>query len=101
MFLQEVKQRKKNLVIGCIDCRKALDMVPYSYVAGNLNTMGIAKNMVSFLGKTMNFWKVKPTCGAETLKEVPIERERFFKGCAISVAVCNYPYTSNTHTENS
>ena len=29
--------------------------------------------MVKFLGKTMKFWRVELTCGAETLGAVPIK----------------------------
>ena len=40
----------------------------------SLNMMGIAKNVVKFLGKTMKSWRVELTCGSETLGEVPIKR---------------------------
>ena len=39
--------------------------------------MGIAKNVVNFLGKTMKYWRVELTCGSETLGEVPIKRQLF------------------------
>ena len=51
MFLQEVKQRKKNLAMGWINYRKAYDMVPYSLVVESLNNLGIAKNVVNVVGK--------------------------------------------------
>ena len=31
----------------------------------------------------MNFWKVEPDCGTETLKEIPIKRE-IFQGNTLS-----------------
>ena len=43
----------------------------------SLNMMGIAKNVVNFLGKTMKYWRVELTCGSETLGEVPIKRQLF------------------------
>ena len=39
--------------------------------------MGIAKNVVNFLGKTMKYWRVELTCSSETLGEVPIKRQLF------------------------
>ena len=45
--------------------------------------MAIAKNVVNFLGKTMNSWSVELTCGSETLGEVPIMRG-IFQGDALS-----------------
>ena len=44
--------------------------------------MGIAKNVVTFLGKTIKSWRVKLTCVAETLGEVPIKRG-IFQGDAL------------------
>ena len=42
----------------------------------------------------MKFWREELTCGAETLREVPIKRG----GCAITDAVRNCSHTSDTHT---
>ena len=59
-----------------IDDQIAYDMVPHSWVIESLNIMGIAKNMVRFLEKTMKSWSVELTCGAETLRK-PIKRGTF------------------------
>ena len=42
--------------MGWIDYWKA--MVPHSWVIESLNMMGIVKNGVTFLGKTMKSWRV-------------------------------------------
>ena len=84
ILLQRVKQRKKYLKMGWIDYWKAYDMVPHSWVIESLNTMGIAKNMVNFSGKTIDSWKVQLTCGSETLGKVPIKRG-IFQGNALSL----------------
>ena len=52
-------------------------MVPYSWMIENLNMLGIPKNVMSFLGKTMKSWRVELTCGSETLGEVSIKRGIF------------------------
>ena len=83
MLLWEVKRRKKNLAMGWIDYRKAYDVVPNFWVIESLNMMGIVKNVVNFLGKTMMSWGVKLTCGAETFWEIPIKRV-IFQGDALS-----------------
>ena len=51
MLHWEVKQKKKNLVMGWMDYQKAYDMVPHSRVIESLNMMGIAKNVVNFFGE--------------------------------------------------
>ena len=44
---------------------------------------GHSKNVVNVLGKVMKCWRVEPTCGSETLGEVPIKR-RIFQGDALT-----------------
>ena len=58
-------------------------MVPHSWVIGSLNMMGIAKNVVIFLGKTMKSWRVELTRGFKTLREGLIKR-KIFQGDALS-----------------
>ena len=84
MLRQELTQRKKNLVMGWINYQKAYDMVLYSWVIESLNMMGIAKNVMNFLEKTMKSWKMESTCGAEILREVTIKRE-ILQGNALSL----------------
>ena len=83
MLLQEVKRRKKNLVIEWISYWKAYDMAPHSWVAESLNMMGIAKNVVNFLWKMIKSWRVELSFDAETLGEVPLKRG-IFQGDALS-----------------
>ena len=52
-------------------------MVPHSWVIESLNMMGIAKNVVNFLGKTMKSLRVELICCSETLAEVPRKRGIF------------------------
>ena len=79
MLLQEAKRRKKSLAMRWTNYRKAYEMVPGSWVIESLNMIGIAKNVVNVLGKTIKWWRVELTCGAETLGEVPIKREIFHR----------------------
>ena len=63
--------------------------------------MAIAKNVVNFWGKTMKSWRVELICGSEITWGSTYKERDFSRGCAITVTVCNYPHTSDTHTENS
>ena len=99
MLLQEVKRRMKNLAMGWIDYRKAYDMVPHSLVIESLKMMGIAKNVVKFLGKMVKSWRVELTCGSETLGEVPIKRG-IFQGDALSPLHHTIPLTHILRTAN-
>ena len=86
-----------------IDYRKAYGMVPHSWVIENLTMMGIVKNVVNFLGKTMKSRRVELTCGAETLGEVTIKRGTF-QGDALSpllFVIALIPLTHILRTANS
>ena len=45
-------------------------MVPWFWLIERINMVGIAKNVVNVFGKTINFWRVDVTCGADTPGEV-------------------------------
>ena len=51
MLLQEVKQRKKNLAMGCIDYQKAYDMVAPLLGNRKLKYDGHRKKCGKFCGK--------------------------------------------------
>ena len=63
--------------------------------------MGIAKNVVNFLGKKMNSLRVEPICGAKNTHGSTYKERNFPRGCAITITVCDCPETSNTYAENS
>ena len=58
--------------------------------------MGIAKNVVNFLGKMMKSWRVELVYGAETLKEVPINRG-IFQGDVVSLLLLVFALIPLTH----
>ena len=100
MLLQEVKRRKKNLAMGWMNYRKAYDMVPHSWLIESLHMMGIAKNVVNFLGKKMKTWRVELTCGAETLGEVPKKRGIFQGDAPLLFVIALIPLTHILRTVN-
>ena len=54
-------------------------------------------NVVNFLRKVMKSWKVELICGAETLREVPINR-RTFQGDALSPLLFAFTFIPLIHT---
>ena len=64
--------------------------------------MGIAKNVVNLLGKTMKSWMVELNFGSKTLGEVPVKRG-IFQGDALSplfFVVALIPLTHILRTAN-
>ena len=78
--IEEVKSENKNLVIAWIDYKKAYDMVPHSWIIECLDLFGVAKNIKSLLGNSMEKWKVMLCSGNSELGEVEIRRGIFQEG---------------------
>ena len=96
MILREVKVKKKSLAISWIDYRKAFDIMPHSWILECLHILGVNHSLLSFLGKTMNNWRVELTCANKHLREVKIKRG-IFQGDALSTllfVITFFPLTS-------
>ena len=52
-ILNESKTRRKNLPMAWIDCKKAYDMVPQSWVINCLKMYKILHEVINFIDKTM------------------------------------------------
>ena len=91
MVLQEVKRRKKNLAMEWINYWKPYKLAQ-SWGIESLNMIGIAKNVVNLLGKTIRFWRVELTFTAKTLAEVPIKKG-IFQGDALLFVITLIPLT--------
>ena len=78
-------------------------MVPWFWLIEMINMMGIAKNVVNVFGKTINFWRVDLTCGADTPGEVRTKKGGIFQGVVLSpllyiiflIPLIHIPTTSN------
>ena len=53
IILREAKQRKRSLVMGWINYRKAFDMIPHSWILNCLKMMGINKKIQILLDNNM------------------------------------------------
>ena len=76
-ILNESKIRRKNLAMAWIDYKKAYDTVPQSWVIHCLKMYKISHEVINFIEKTMQTWRVDLTAGGRSLAETKIQRGIF------------------------
>ena len=81
--MKDCKNRKKNLVMGWIDYKKAYDMVPHSWIRSVLEILRISNNVSRFIEGSMDKWKTVLESGGQQLGEVRIKRG-IFQGDSLS-----------------
>ena len=91
--------KEEELSNGMHWLTESLRPCPHSWVMESLNMTRIAKNVVNLLEKTMKFWWVKLTCGAERLGEVPIKRGIFQGDALPPLLFVPSPYLWHTYWE--
>ena len=75
--LKNCKRRKTNLNMAWIDYKKAYDMVPHSWIIKTLKMVGVADNIIDFIGKSMIDWKTNLFSDGKPLGTVNINRGIF------------------------
>ena len=70
-------KRRTNLAITWIDCRKAYDSVPHSWILECLDMLGSADNVRIFLEKIMKKWKILLNSNGSDLCRVAVNRGIF------------------------
>ena len=84
-ILNESKNRRKNLAMAWIDCKKAYDMVPQSSIINCLKMYKISHETINFIEKKHENWRVELTAGGgKGLTEKKIQRG-IFQGNALSL----------------
>ena len=73
-ILNESKTRRKNLAMALIDYKKANDMVPKSWIIHCLKIYKISHEVINFIEKTMQTWRVELTVGGRSLAETKVQR---------------------------
>ena len=63
---------------------KAYDMIPQSWIINYLKTYKISDEVINFIKKTMNTWRVELTAGGRSFAEAKIQRG-IFQGDALSL----------------
>ena len=79
----ESKTRRKNLAMAWIDYKKAYDMSPQSWILHSLKIYKILHEVINFIEKTMQTWRVELTAGGRSLAETKIQRG-IFQGDTLS-----------------
>ena len=79
----ESKTRQKNLAMAWIDYKKAYDMVLQSWILHCLKMYKILHEVINFIEKTMQTWRVELTAEGRSLAETKIQRG-IFQGVALS-----------------
>ena len=76
-ILKESKTRRKNLAMAWIDYKKAYGMVPQIWIIHCLKMYKISHEVINFIEKTMQTWRVELTSGGRRLAETKIQRGLF------------------------
>ena len=76
-ILNKSKTRRKNLAMTWIDYKKAYNMVLQSWILDCLKMYKIPDQIIQFIVKTMQTWRVELTAGGKSLAEVKIQRGIF------------------------
>ena len=76
-IFNEIKTRRKNLAMVCIDYKKAYDMLLQSWIINCFKMYKISDEVINFIEKTMKTCKVELTAGGRSLAEAKIQRSLF------------------------
>ena len=76
MMLRNAKRRKTNLHVALIDCKKAFESLPHSWITKSLEMLGV-RNIRQFLKTAMSSWNTLLTFNGQILGQVNIRRGIF------------------------
>ena len=82
-IMLEARRKRRFLGMAWVDYKKAYDMVPHSWLLEVVEMMGVAENVRSLLGDSMNEWKTELTADGKSLGVVDIKRG-IFQGDSLS-----------------
>ena len=83
MVIRNCKRRQNGLGMAWVDYKKALDVIPHSWIMRCLQTFGAATNMTALLEKRMAQWRTELMAGEHALGIVNIRRG-IFQGDSLS-----------------
>ena len=95
MILHDCRKRHTNLGMAWIDCKKAFDMVPHSWILESLELVQVSDNMLKLVKRSMANWQTELTSRGESLAKVNIRRG-IFQGDSLSAllfVICMIPLT--------
>ena len=87
-----------------IDYKKAYDMVPQSWIINCIEMYRISDEVINFIEKTMETWRVELTTGGKSLAEAKIQRGIFQGDALLTLHICNsndatQPYTQELYRQ--
>ena len=71
--LKHCKKHQRNLAMGCIDYKKAYDMVPHRWLNEAMKMVGIADNIVNLFENSKETWRTELIACNESLGEGDIK----------------------------
>ena len=71
------KTKRKNVAMACIDNKEASDIARQTWIIGSLKLYRISDEIIEFIKKTMESWRVELTAGGKIFAEVKIQRGIF------------------------
>ena len=83
-ILNESQTCRKNLTMAWINYKKAYDIVLQSWIIKCLKMYKISDEVINFIGKTMQTWRVDLTASGKSLAQVKIQRG-IFQGDALYI----------------
>ena len=82
-ILKDCKKGHAKLAMAQINYKKAYDFVPHSWIIDCMAMTGITDDVINFLQKSMDQWKLSLTVNGEDLGDVEVRR-RIFQGDSLS-----------------
>ena len=82
-YILNDKTRRKNLAMAWNDNKKTWHIVPQNWIIHCLKMYKISHEVINFIEKTMQTWRVELTAGGRSLAETKIQRG-IFQGDSLS-----------------
>ena len=98
-ILNESKKRRKNLLMVWIDNKKAYDMVQQSWILHCLKMYKISHEVINFIEKTIQTWRVELTAGGRSLVEKKDPKRNCPRRCTLTLTIHNSHDATEPHTQ--
>ena len=76
-ILHDCRKRHTNLRMAWIDCKKAYDMVPHSWILSSLELVQVSENILGFVKRSMANRQTELNSCGESLTKVNVRKEIF------------------------
>ena len=95
-IFKESKSKRKTVAMAWIDYKKAYNMVPQSWILHCLKLYKYPDQVIQFIEKTMETWRVDLTAGGKSLTKVKIQK--YIPGrCTITITIYDSHDATQSH----